>query len=155
MLAPFAGAGLTLAVGFGLSALEGMTSPQEVAGGIRSMGNSAFNPQGLVGMNPLYGGLASIFGNANNASSAQQAYQSLLNAERDPTRMAQLFPTLPYMGEAGMNSPILQAINSYAQQYVNSPSLWGTFSGVNPSSFYQQQQDLIQHIGNPDNGGGG
>lgn len=149
------GVGLTLGVGFLGSALTGMQTPQQVANNLYSLGNSAFSQQGLTGINPLYGGLASIFGNVNSQSSAQQAYQNLLGAEKDPSRMAQLFPTLAYSGETDVNSPVLNAINSYAQQFVNSPSLWGTFSGVNPSAVYQQQQNLLQNVGQSYSGGGG
>lgn len=151
---PFAGAGLTLAVGFGLSALEGMQSPYDIANSLRNMGSNAFNPNGLVGINSLYGGLSSIFGNAQDQASASQAYQTLLGDEANPNLLAQLFPNIPYIGESGTNSPILQAINSFGQQYVNTPSLWGTFSGVNAAQYNNQQNAILQSIGQGAGDGG-
>lgn len=147
MMTPFAGAGLTLGIGFGLSALGGQQNPQQVTNNLYALGNSAFTPGGLSGVNPLYGGFASIFGNVNSQASAQQAYQNLLSAENDPNKLAQLFPTMSYIGEPGTNNPILGAINSYAQQFVNSPSLWNTFSGVNPANVYQGYQNFMNTVG--------
>lgn len=157
------GVGLTLGVGFLGSKLTGMQTPEQVANDLYSLGNSVFsqpsstgmNPFGWSGINPLSGGFASIFGNVNSQSSAQQAYQNLLSVEKDRYKMAQLFPTLMYAGEPDVNGPVLKAINSYAQQFVNSPSLWGTFSGVDPSAAYQRQQDLLQNVGQSYFGGGG
>lgn len=152
---PFAGAGLTLGIGFLGSALTGMTTPQQAATNLYNMGSSAFTPTGPVGINPLYGGFASIFGGVHDQGSANQAYQTLLQDEQNSNIMAQLFPNLPYSGEGGVNSPLIGAINSYAQQFVNTPSLWSTFSGVNPAAIYQQQNDALQMIGQSISGGGG